>query len=244
MINKIILSPPFSNIYPDMKNTTRVSGTYTLDKRSGLHRVITTLKKVENGWINNVGLRNPGISKFNKKNVILSVSIQNHKEWYSFYNILKIKSRIYNIKGLEFNISCPNHNVSKVNASIIKESKNLFNNIIIKLPHDISFKEIEKILELEADMLHVSNTKKIESGGLSGKMLIEKNIENIKFIKKESDKKVIAGGGIYDFESFERYYYAKADYFSLSTSLINPFKTIRLINQMSQYLKLNQNHIS
>tara|TARA_Y100000589_G_C27129139_1_gene619818 strand:- start:54 stop:788 length:735 start_codon:yes stop_codon:yes gene_type:complete len=244
MINKIILSPPFSNIYPNIKNTTRITGTYTLDKRPGLYRVITTLKKVENGWINNVGLRNPGIGKFNKNNTIISVSIQNYKEWYDFYNILKDKNKIYNIKGIEFNISCPNHNVSNVNSSIIKEAKELFNNTIIKIPHDIDFKEIEKILDLEADIIHVSNTKKVNSGGLSGKSLVNKNIENIKFIKSESDTNVIAGGGIYDFETFKKYYNIDADYFSLSTSLLNPLKSFRLINQMSQYLKLNQNHIS
>jgi len=239
MINKIILSPPFSNIYPEIKNTTRVTGTYTLNKRPGLYRVLTTLKKVENGWINNVGLRNPGIKKFRKRNTIISISIQDHKEWYDFYDMLIIKNKIYNIKGIEFNISCPNHNVSEVNYSIIKDAKELFNNVIIKLPHDINFKEIEKILDLEANILHVSNTKKVNLGGLSGKALVNKNIENIKFIKNESNKKVIAGGGIYDFETFKKYYDVNSDYFSLSTVLLNPLNSLNLINQMSQYLKLN-----
>ena len=48
--NNILLSPPFSNIYPDLKNTHRIVGTYTLNKRKGLHRVITTLRKTKKGW--------------------------------------------------------------------------------------------------------------------------------------------------------------------------------------------------
>ena len=66
MINKVILSPPFSNIYPNIKGTTRIVGTYTLHKRKGMYRVLTTLRKTKFGWLNRVGLRNPGIRKFNK----------------------------------------------------------------------------------------------------------------------------------------------------------------------------------
>ena len=44
-MEKIILSPPFSNIYPNIKGCTRIVGTYTLNRRRGMNRVLTTLRK-------------------------------------------------------------------------------------------------------------------------------------------------------------------------------------------------------
>ena len=85
--------------------------------------------------------------------------------------------------------------------------------------------------------MHISNTKSTQDGAMSGKCLIKKNIENIRFIKNISKQKVIAGGGIYSFKDFKKYYDAGADMFSLSTVLLNPIKSYFLIKKMSQYLK-------
>ena len=76
-MEKIILSPPFSNIYPNIKGCTRITGTYTLNRRRGMHRVLTTIRKTENGWLNSVGLRNPGIEKYNKKNARILEAVKN-----------------------------------------------------------------------------------------------------------------------------------------------------------------------
>ena len=63
------------------------------------------------------------------------------------------------------------------------------------------------------------------------------NMKDIIYIKEKfgNDKKIIAGGGIYSYEDLIRYHNAGADYFSLSTSLINPFRTYDIIKQ-SRYL--------
>jgi dihydroorotate dehydrogenase len=237
MINNIILSPPFSNIYPDIQGTTKIVGTYTLEKRPGLHRVLTTLKKTKEGWINNVGLRNPGIKNFNKKNSIVSVSILNEKEYDDLLLYLRYKKNQYNILGVEINISCPNAKVLNVNNNFIQDINKLIGPTILKMPHDSSKNQLDEAINSSCYYIHVSNTKKTDKGALSGKLLMEKNIENIKYIKSNSCKKIIAGGGIYNFHDILAYKDAGAEYYSLSTILLNPFKTYKVINQWLQYQK-------
>ena len=236
-MEKIILSPPFSNIYPNIKGCTRIVGTYTLNRRRGMHRVLTTLRKTEDGWLNSVGLRNPGIEKYNKKNAIVSIAMQDISEWPCFLKIIKQKKQKYNILGIEFNVSCPNHDIVNITSKIVEEAKTELKHVIIKIPHKSPIFLIDEFCNLNSDIIHVSNSKKTNLGALSGKSLIDQNISDIVYIKEKfgNDKKIIAGGGIYSYEDLMQYHNAGADYFSLSTSLINPFRTYNIIKQ-SRYL--------
>ena len=236
-MKKILISPPFSNILPSTKAFDLIIGTYTLKRRKGLHRVITTLKKTKSGWLNSVGLRNPGIRNLKKKNSIVSVSLRHISDWEFFKKVLINKSKKLNILGIEFNVSCPNLQTYNVNNEVVKEAKDIFKTVILKLPHDCSEKELDFYVSLEADYLHVSNAQKTKKGALSGTSLVEKNINSIKYIKENYRQRVIAGGGIYNFNHFLLYKEAGADAFSLSTSLLRPIKSYKLIKKMSQYLK-------
>ena len=234
MINKIILSPPFSNIYPNIQGTTRITGTYTLKKRRGMHRILTTLRKTESGWINNVGLRNPGIKKLNKNNSIISVALKDKSEWHEILDILVFKKEKYNILGLEFNISCPNSKTSNITHKIISEAKKEFNNISIKVPHNLNYISIDDICNSEANFIHISNTKPHPKGSLSGKKLIEKNSRTIYYIRNNFKyMNIIAGGGIYSYKDYIIYKNSGANYFSLSTLLVNPFKANKIIKKLS-----------
>ena len=232
MINKIIFSPPFSNIYPNVKKTTKIVGTYTLNRRKGLHRVITTLKKTEKGWTNNVGLRNPGIDKCKNKRNIASISEIKSGE---FELILEKLSKLDKMLGIEFNISCPNERVRNINIDLIKKAKKISNNIIIKFPHKVSEKKLFDLIELEDFIVHISNTKKLNNCALSGKELVNNNLSLIYNIKKRyPNRKVIAGGGIYDIDTLLNYKDVGADFFSLSTILINPYKTHKIISDFKK----------
>lgn len=241
MINKIILSPPFSNIYPNIKDTTRIIGTFTKHKRPGLHRVLTTLRFKNKSIYNNVGLRNPGIekAKFDPSKII-SVSLLEKNDWIYIKNTL-IENR--NICGIEFNISCPNAEVQNISKNIIENAKEINENIILKLPHNCSIDTIKKYEDLGANFFHISNTKKTKHGAMSGRKLKQINLSLIEQIKNLNDEiKIIGGGGIYDINDLKEYQNAGADFFSLSTVLLNPFKTLKIINYMSQYQKSNLNH--
>ena len=90
MINKVILSPPFSNFYPNFDNSTKIIGTYTKEKRPGRHRVFTTLKYKNKTLYNKSGLRNPGIDKLKiKNNRIVSISLLKENDWAYISNVLK-----------------------------------------------------------------------------------------------------------------------------------------------------------
>tara|TARA_B000000557_G_C20802819_1_gene456362 strand:- start:719 stop:1450 length:732 start_codon:yes stop_codon:yes gene_type:complete len=241
MINKIILSPPFSNIYPDIKGTTKIIGTYTKEKRFGLHRVLTTLRYKNKSFYNNVGLKNPGIDRVKSNNSrIISVSLLNKNDWFYIREVL---SKNVEMLGIEFNISCPNASVQNINEYILEDAKKITKNVIIKIPHGIQYDQVKKYVDIGCNFFHVSNTQKTKYGAMSGRKLKNSNLSLIYKIKETNEKiKVIGGGGIYNIDDIKDYEMSGADYFSLSTALLNPFYVYKIINYMSQYQKLNLNH--
>ena len=233
-MKKIILSPPFSNIYRN-KLCSNIIGTYTSKKRSGLHRVITTLRPTKGGWYNQVGLRNPGIKSLYKKykeDDIVSVYFENIKDWDVIFTSLQD----LNVDSIELNISCPNHIESGINQTIINEAVNNFKTVSVKIPHGENFKFVNKFYNSGISLFHISNASKTPYGGLSGTSLVYNNTRLIKQVKRNlsNNVKVIGGGGIYNVEIADMYLTAGADYLSLSTALLNPFKLQRLINDINE----------
>ena len=226
--NKIILSPPYSNLI-SFNKTTQILGTYTLDKRPGRHRVFTSLRKTKDGWYNNSGLRNPGINNLKyKEGAIYSIALLKNDDWYVMRDVLRRK----NISSIEFNISCPNKKVELLNPQIVCQANYCFDNVIIKMPHQANINFIESYIDLGIQMIHISNTKPTEHGALSGKELVCQNLETIYQIKtKYPHIQVIGGGGIYDIQTLKAYESVGADYFSLSTILLNPWKANKLIKE-------------
>lgn len=233
-MKKIILSPPFSNIYRN-KLCSNIVGTYTSKKRRGLHRVITTLRPTKGGWFNQVGLRNPGIKslykKF-KKGDIVSVYLENIKDW----DIIFTSLQDLNVDSIELNISCPNHIESGINQTIVNEAVNNFKTVSVKIPHGVNFKFVNKFYNSGISLFHISNSSKTPYGGLSGTSLVYNNTRLIKQVKRDlkGNVKVIGGGGIYNSEIADMYLQAGADYLSLSTALLSPFKLKRLINDINE----------
>ena len=228
-MHDIILSPPFSNLkllslYP---NTTRILGTYTLKKRRGLWRVLTTLKKTERGWVNNVGLRNGGIDSVPNKPHIISLAELEDGDWETMLHSLSEKHKI---QGVELNISCPNANVKHIDQEVLTLANTLFEQVIVKVPHSTYLPRVFSLVEQGAATIHISNTKRTPEGALSGLDLQKNNLKSISELKKwYPSVKVIGGGGIYSLEDLERYRSAGADHFSLSTILLNPIKTNRIV---------------
>ena len=233
-MKKIILSPPFSNIYRN-KLCSNIIGTYTAKKRSGLHRVITTLRPTKGGWFNQVGLRNPGIKSLYKKykeGDTVSVYFENISDW----DIIFTSLQDLNVDSIELNISCPNHVESGINQIIINEAVNNFKTVSVKIPHGVNFKFVDKFYNSGISLFHISNASKTPYGGLSGTSLVYNNTRLIKQVKRNlsNNVKVIGGGGIYNVEIADMYLTAGADYLSLSTALLNPFKLKRLINDINE----------
>ena len=59
---KKFIAAPFGN-YIKTKNTISVSGSWTVEKRTGrIIQIVKTLRYTKRGWVNKIGLRNPGIT--------------------------------------------------------------------------------------------------------------------------------------------------------------------------------------
>lgn len=226
----IFINPPFSN-YFSFDKTISIKGSYTLEPRTGLiMQVLRTLRYSfeHNGWINKIGLRNPGIDyaiKNYKKNSIISVAILNKED------IPKLVKKIPDDMNIELNISCPNAEKKMITEGI----ENFLNKkrtwCIIKLSPTTDMKLVDNYYKQGFRQFHCSNTYPTPTGGLSGKFLIPYSTKLINNIKsKYSDTIVIGGGGITSKEEIEIYKKAGADHFSVSTLFFNPYKFYKFYN--------------
>ena len=220
----LFISPPFSNYLTFLPHTIAIKGSYTVEPRPGLiSQIFKTLSySVENkGWINKIGLRNPGIdyglAKYKPTNILSLVLLKNT-------DIDDFSQKIPKDTNLEINISCPNAAVK-----FPSEIKNLINKerkwCIVKLSPLERFNNIDKLYELGFRQFHCCNSFPTLLGGLSGPVLIPFVEQKIKYIKnKYKDCEVIAGGGIQSIEALNYYKRIGADHFSVSSICFNPFR--------------------
>lgn len=235
----LFISPPFSNyqsilssIYNIPENSIFIKGSYTLEPRNGLWmQVIKTLRYsfTAGGWVNKIGLRNPGIDEAIKQNymnlsktertkVITSIAILNTNE------IKQFEKKIPYDMNLEINISCPNVNQNLVSSGISHFINSNRKWCIIKLSPICSLGMIDTLYQQGFRQFHCSNTLPIANGGLSGPSLIPYTTNLVSYIStKYPDCKIIAGGGIRTTEDIEYYKKIGAHHFSVSTLFFNPW---------------------
>tara|TARA_B100000900_G_scaffold414862_2_gene442814 strand:- start:2569 stop:3288 length:720 start_codon:yes stop_codon:yes gene_type:complete len=232
----LFISPPFGN-YFDFKHTTSIRGSFTLEPRTGLiGQIIKTLRYSykHGGWVNKIGLRNKGLmwalEKYKNSDDIISIAILNENE---IKPILKILPETTNI---ELNISCPNVDKSLVNNNLHKFLNNKRRWCIIKVSPTCDTRLIDSYYNKGFRQFHCSNTLKIKEGGLSGVKLIPYNNFLIQYIsKKYTDVEIIAGGGIYNYNTMINYHNMGAKHFSISTIFFYP---TQFISFYSKYVKM------
>ena len=221
---KYYIAPPFGNHLhrPDMYS---VMGTYTLHSRPGLiKQLLKTLRYsfFHKGWTNQLGLRNPGISRgiqkyfvsSNKR--ILSIHGFNKEEW----EVLAEYTRGLKV---ELNLSCPNVMGNKGNVKCPVE---LFGAeyVILKMSPLTTEDEIVSYMERGVKKWHFSNTLPIAQGGLSGRTLMVYNKNLIKFtLGEDKCAKIIGGGGIRNMSDVRFYKDLGCSGVSLGTVLFKPF---------------------
>ena len=243
MKTTIFLSPPFGNyshlILPVLKhNYVPILGSFTMFERKGLFvNTIRTLRydSEYDGWVNKIGLCNPGIiqgiknyNQLKTPNKVISVALVDPDD------IFYINKQLLKNISFELNISCPNIELNNNRIFNSKEhmneleklvSMNCSKNKIIKLRPHFSMKEVERLYDIGFRQFHCSNTIPVKHGGLSGKSLIQNNLKRIQDLKYRfcDDIEIIGGGGISDFSIAEKYLWAGADHLSISTICMNPF---------------------
>ena len=224
---KTFIAAPFGN-YIKTSNTISVTGSWTIEKRKGrIKQIVKTLRYTKRGWVNKIGLRNPGFEhgiKNHKKNEVFSIAGIEEDDWKIFAELIPSDT------NLEVNMSCPNiesHFTSGI-ESFTYDSRQWY---IGKISPLTTFDELEKYInEFNFKQIHACNTLPIEKGGLSGKELIPytyKFIEHIKHYYPHIE--IIAGGGISEKKDIEYYIELGADHISLGTVCFNPVKLGRLL---------------
>jgi dihydroorotate dehydrogenase len=130
--------------------------------------------------------------------------------------------------NVELNISCPNVDE---HPNLIKSfAKDERKWCIVKVPPNITNKQLDKIVKLGYNQIHASNTVPTEKGGLSGDVIVPHTLRILEYIKStHSHVEVIAGGGVKDKTSADRYIDAGADHISLGTVCITPWRIKSII---------------
>ena len=232
MDNKFFISAPFGN-YIKPKGTIPVTGTFTLNPRGNrFWAVLKTLRynTAQQGWVNRLGLPNPGIREgLKKESTVISIA-EIEKGDFQKLNVL-----IPENQSIELNLSCPN-----LNKKLSWESAKCFNSekrewCIAKLSPLTTPEELKFVVEfLGFTQLHFSNTLPTVQGGLSGPMLRGYTTELIDLARSEygNSVEIIAGGGVSDFGSVTNYLSNGADHVSIGSVCFNPFKLRKLLKSL------------
>ena len=230
---KFFISAPFGNYlqytnFLSGKSIISVTGTFTVKPRPGLvKQVIKTLRYTKTGWRNKLGLRNPGIFagiEATSSHSVMSISSLEPNDWKILYEIVPKNMSI------ELNISCPNVDA---HPDLIKSfAKDQREWCIVKVPPTITNKQIDKIVKLGYTQIHASNTVPTPKGGLSGDVIVPHTLRILEYIKSTHPHvSVIAGGGVKDKVSVDRYVNAGADHISLGSVCFTPWRIRSIVNE-------------
>ncbi len=227
---KLFISPPFGK-YIKTPVSTSIRGTLSWSVRNGWFvQVLRTVRPVKGGWVNKIGLRNPGIQNIDLgSDDVYSVVGMDEKEWDNILEYLPRNTKI------EINIGCPNSWGMCFTNAHLKKYVEKFPYIIIKLSPKILLEDIKFYYDNGIKKLHLSNTLPCDRGGISG---LQQKIINLPLIEKTKlllpDAFIIAGGGIYTLQDAIDYSNVGADGYSLSTVWFNPFKATKLVKQIKE----------
>ena len=229
------ISAPFGN-YVKPIGCIPVCGTYTLHARGNrVWRVIKTLRyswKL-NGWMNALGLPNPGFKvglERHKEDEVLSIAEVEKDDF------IRMENEIPADFDLELNLSCPNLERARLPWDNIERFLYGGNRkwCIAKISPLTTPEELEFLIDkIGFSQIHACNTLPIPNrGGLSGVSLVPYVNEIISLIKDEwPEVTVIAGGGVKNWHDMYRYLSKGADHVSLGSVCFNPFKLRKILKK-------------
>lgn len=237
-----LISPPFGNYFYHHRAYS-VLGSYTVLERSARtegtgrwRQILRTVRPVPGGWINKIGLRNPGIDKIDPitPNQIISLAPLADRDWHAFERWVDTKAGP-GVK-VEFNISCPNVDEHPMLPQMTQLRRMLVNcpDVIFKLPPLTGVLVTALgLIEAGARHIHLSNTLPSPIGGISGAALREVNLPLVeqvaRYVNTPERVEIIAGGGIYSIDDLKLYRDAGATRFSMSTAWFNPLRALKVI---------------
>lgn len=228
LLKPLLISPPFGN-HLKFKWATSVSGSYTILHRPGLIvQALKTIRKTKAGWVNRMGLRNPGLlsqpRKWDKEKILSFVALR-PEDWDIFLYMMPPEHMV------EINLECPNINEHVFALpSVFTSFVNRYKLVSVKLPgvFERALEYFDLAYTNNVRVFHICNTIPVPEGGLSGHKVKELSMRLINAVRTQykNDFTIIAGGGIYSPRAVHDYKNVGADHFSLSTVWFTPWKVL------------------
>lgn len=231
MLKTYLISPPFGN-WLSHPEATRVMGSYTWDARPGLIRAaLGTVRPVGGGWVNQMGLRNPGLRSVRMQpgRLYSVVGLSAIEWWYILHHLPEDT-------WVEINLGCSNIPRYDISADILRRFIQRFPVVSIKVsPVPAGFKQAIAAIRAGVGFIHLANSAPSPRGGFSGPsnkpvVLEMVNLLSTMIAGQGYNTQIIAGGGIRTGQDIQDYYDVGASHFSLSTAWFRPLRTYRLLS--------------
>lgn len=234
MFKDIIISAPFGN-YLNYPEATSTIGTFTLHNRGGITKRIwrcaRTLRPLwrAQGWINKLGLPNPGIHSLcltnSYINKIISIHGFNKDEWEKLaYTVIH-----HHALAIELNLSCPNVGHKHAIADFECATSYLLATaqyVVAKLPPVRWMALAEPLYAMGIRAFHCCNTIPSPGGGISGKPVKQFSMWAVEELKQKwgNNIRVIGGGGVTTEQDIIDYKKVGADHVAIGSAFLNPFR--------------------
>lgn len=230
MMLTFLISPPFGN-WLNRPYATSVRGSFTWEARRGLlYHTLKSLRPVKGGWVNQIGLRNPGLRRaaFDPRCIYSLVGLADG-DWERMLDFAP------NDMTPEVNLGCPNVHEYGIPPAVLRVYCEKFHTVIAKLPPTEMVDDMAAMcVEAGVKYLHLCNTLPTERGGESGAPLFYRVlpiVERLAYRHREIE--VIAGGGIYGPAQLHAYRIAGATHFSLATVWFTPWRVAKILDAYS-----------
>ena len=231
----IFIAAPFGNWVKPI-GCIPVTGTFTLHPQGS--KVWSAIKSLRystkhKGWMNNMGLPNPGVKVGLQRHIygeVLSIAEIERNDFKKLYNVVPSGMSV------ELNLSCPNiRNLPWDSTEIFARNSEKRKWCICKVSPTVTPEDLEFLItKLGFTQIHASNTLAIQGcGGLSGRTLIPYTLDIIRLIREEwPEVTIIAGGGVANFSGVYEYLKEGADHVSLGSVCFNPIKLRKILKKV------------
>lgn len=241
-----------------------ITKTLTLNPRVGNYKGWNpwqVLSPIKGGWVNAFGLTNRGIDWFvqseypqvNHHNLVVSISGEGPE------NIIAMVKKLnaLDVLGIEINLSCPNtpdwikwqDNFELTRQTLVTAKVLSKHPILVKIGYlnEPGRKEFKKILEFSGiDAVDMINTIPFSQlypdkksplafgGGVSGSVIKEFSLEQVRWFVQNSRLPIIGGGGVEGIQDVKEFLKAGASAVSIgSAHIMRPWITTKMVKKLS-----------
>lgn len=247
---RLIIDPPFGS-YFNLEGALPVYGTFTSVPRPGrFRRVLLTVRPVNGGWINQLGLRNPGLQSYIDSCKlaragaaalpphIVSIHGFSTNDWlFILDHLANCYHGSYRHECIvELNASCPNVIDDTIDyTKVFRTAHTFFESVIVKIgPTPADYRRAAEALAEGINAIHCGNTWPTPVGGVSGPPLKPHSLAMVQQVRQGAPPAtvIIASGGITEFGDIVDYANAGADYVGVASLLLMPWRRFTVLPRL------------